>query len=48
LAAYHEWLGEEIKTRSENAREFLTIGQKFMDASTRLLSNGWPGIGSGA
>jgi hypothetical protein len=48
LAAYQEWLSEEINTRAENARRLMTNTQKLMDSSTRLLSNGWSSVGAGA
>lgn len=41
IAAYQEWLNEEIGARAEDARRLMSNGQKFVDASTRLLSNGW-------
>jgi phasin protein len=41
IAAYQEWLNEEIGARAEDARRSMSNGQKFVDASTRLLSNGW-------
>ena len=48
LAAYQEWLSEGMSTRAENARRLMTNSQKFMDTSTRLLSNGWSSVGVGA
>jgi len=48
LAAYQEWLSEEMSARSEDARRFMTHGQKFMSAGTRAVSNGWSGIGMGS
>ena len=48
LAAYQEWLSEEISARAENARRLMTNSQKFMDTSTRLLSNGWSSVGASA
>jgi hypothetical protein len=41
IAAYQEWVSEEMAARSEDARRLMANGQKFMDTSTRLLSNGW-------
>jgi sugar-specific transcriptional regulator TrmB len=41
LAAYQEWLSEEMNARSEDARRVMANSQKFMTTSTRLLSNGW-------
>ena len=45
LAAYQEWLSEEIGARAEDVRRLMSNGQKFMDTSTRLLSNGWTSAG---
>jgi len=42
------WLSEEISARAENARRLMTNSQKFMDTSTRLLSNGWLSVGASA
>jgi hypothetical protein len=44
IAAYQEWLSEEMGARAEDARRLMSNGQKFMDTSTRLLSNGWSSI----
>jgi hypothetical protein len=41
LAAYQEWLSEEMSARAEDARLLMSNGQKIMDASSRLLSNSW-------
>ena len=41
IAAYQEWLSEEMGARAEDARRLLSNGQKLVDTSTRLLSNGW-------
>ena len=46
IAAYQEWLSEEMSARSEDARRLMSNGQKFMDTSTRLLSNGWMSTGT--
>ena len=45
LAAYQEWLSEEMGARAEDSRRLLSNGQKLVDASTRLLSNGWTSPG---
>src|SRR6516165_627041 len=45
LAAYQEWLSEEMTACSEDARRLMTNSQKFMTASTRVFSSGWPGAG---
>ena len=44
IAAYQEWLSEEMGARAEDARRLMSNGQKFMDTSTRLLSNGWSSV----
>ena len=41
VAAYQEWLNEEMGARAEDARLLMSNGQKFMDASSRFLSNIW-------
>ena len=41
LAAYQEWLSEEMNARAEDARLLMSNGQKFMDATSRFLSSGW-------
>jgi hypothetical protein len=41
VAAYEEWLSDELGARAEDARLLMSNGQKFMDASSRLLSNNW-------
>ena len=41
VAAYQEWLSEEMGARAEDARRLMSNGQKLVDTSTRLLSNGW-------
>ena len=46
IAAYQEWLSEEMAARSEDASRLMSNGQKFMDTSTRLLSNGWMSTGT--
>ena len=46
IAAYQEWLSEEMAARSEDANRLLSNGEKFMDTSTRLLSNGWMSRGT--
>lgn len=46
VAAYQEWLSEEMNARTEDTRRFMAHGQKFMSAGTRAVSNGWSGIGT--
>jgi hypothetical protein len=36
LAAYQEWLNEEMGARAEDARLLMSIGQKFTDATSRF------------
>ena len=45
VAAYQEWLSEEMGARAEDARLLMSNGQKFMDASSRFLSSGWTSAG---
>ncbi len=46
IAAYQEWLSEAMGARAEDARRLMSNGQKFMDASSRLLSTGWTSVGT--
>ncbi len=46
IAAYQEWLNEEIGARTEDARRLMSNGQRFVDTSTRFLSNGWMSPGT--
>jgi hypothetical protein len=46
VAAYQEWLSEEMNARAEDARLLMSNGQKFMDASSRLLTNNWTSTGT--
>jgi hypothetical protein len=48
MAAYQEWFSEEMGARAKDAHRIMSNGQKFMDASTRLLSNGWMSNGTTA
>ena len=41
ITAYQEWLSEEMSARAEDARLLMSNGQKFMDTSSRLLTNTW-------
>jgi hypothetical protein len=45
VAAYQEWLSEEMNARAEDARLMMSNGQKIMDAGSRFLSSGWTGAG---
>ena len=46
VAAYQDWLTKEMDSRAEDARQFMSDGQKLMDTSTRLLTNSWPSAGT--
>jgi hypothetical protein len=39
--AYQEWLGRWIGKVAEDSQRLLADGQKFMEASSRVVSNGW-------
>jgi hypothetical protein len=39
FSAYQEWLTEEMKARTEDARQFMTDCQTFITEGTRLFSN---------
>jgi hypothetical protein len=45
VAAYQEWLNEEMGARAEDARLLMSNGQKFMDTTSRFLSSGWTSAG---
>jgi hypothetical protein len=42
VAAYQQWLTKEMDSRAEDARQFMSDGQKLMDTSGRLLTTSWP------
>jgi predicted ATP-binding protein involved in virulence len=44
VAAYQEWLSEEMTARSEDAHRFMSNSQSFMTAGSRAFSNGWSGL----
>jgi len=44
VAAYQEWLSEEMTARSEDARRFMSNGQAFMTSGSKAFSNGWSGM----
>jgi hypothetical protein len=44
VAAYQEWLNEEMGARAEDARLLMSSGQKFMDTTSRFLSGGWTNV----
>src|SRR5215471_12334022 len=45
VAAYQEWLNDEMGARAEDARLLMSSGQKFMDTTSRFLSSGWTNVG---
>jgi hypothetical protein len=45
VAAYQEWLNDEMGARAEDARLLMSNGQKFMDTTSRILSSGWTNVG---
>jgi hypothetical protein len=45
VAAYQEWLSEEMSARTEDARRFISNGQAFMSTGSKAFSNGWSGLG---
>lgn len=45
IAAYQEWVGDEMGAHAEDAHRLMSNGQKLVDAGTRLLSNGWMSSG---
>jgi hypothetical protein len=45
VAAYQEWLNEELNARAEDARLLMSNGQKFIDTTSRFLSSGWTNAG---
>ena len=46
VAAYQDWLTKEMDSRAEDARQFMSDGQKLMDTSARLLTTSWPSAGA--
>jgi hypothetical protein len=40
LSTYQEWVTEEMKARTEDARQLMTNCQRFITEGTRLFSNG--------
>ncbi len=45
VAAYQEWLNDEMGARAEDARLLMSNGQKFMDSTSRFISSGWTNVG---
>jgi hypothetical protein len=46
VAVCQEWMSQEMDARAEDARQFMSDGQKLMDTSARLLTNSWTSTGS--
>ena len=46
LTVCQEWMTKEMDARAEDARQFMSDGQKLMDSSARLLTNGWTSTGT--
>ena len=46
LTVCQEWMTKEMDARAEDARQFMSDGQKLMDSSARLLTNGWTSAGT--
>jgi negative regulator of replication initiation len=44
VAAYQEWLSEEMNARSEEARRFMSNSQAFMTNGSKAFTNGWSGM----
>jgi hypothetical protein len=44
VAAYQEWLSEEMNARSEDARMFMSKTQTFMTNGSKAFTNGWSGM----
>jgi type I site-specific restriction-modification system R (restriction) subunit len=44
VAAYQEWLSEEMNARSEDARMFMSKTQTFMTNCSKAFTNGWSGM----
>lgn len=46
IAVCQEWMTTEIDARAEDARQFMSDGQRLMDTGARLLANGWTSAGT--
>jgi hypothetical protein len=44
MTAYREWTNRQLEMTAEDAKHFFTDGQKFIEASTRLMSSGFSGL----
>jgi len=47
MTAYQEWANRQLEMTAEDAKRLFTDGQKFIEASTRLLSSEISGNGRG-
>jgi hypothetical protein len=47
MTAYQEWANRQLEMTAEDAKRLFTDGQKFIEASTRLLSSEVSGNGRG-
>jgi hypothetical protein len=45
MTAYQEWANRQLEMTAEDAKHLFADGQKFVEAGTRLMSNGPPGQG---
>jgi hypothetical protein len=45
MTAYQEWANRQLEMTAEDAKHFFADSQKFIEASTRLLSSGISGNG---
>jgi hypothetical protein len=45
VAAYQEWLNDEMGARAGDARLLMSNGQKLVDTTSRFLSSGWTNAG---
>ncbi len=48
MSAYQEWANRQLEMTTEDAKRFFADGQKFIEASTRLLSSNGRGGGLNA
>jgi hypothetical protein len=48
MSAYQEWANRQLEMTAEDAKRFFADGQRFIEASTRLLSSNGRGGGLNA
>src|SRR5260370_31249534 len=41
--ACQQWMAQRVKMAAEDGQRFATDSQKFMEATARMVSNGWSG-----